>query len=854
MSAFRLCLAGSLACLASFLWGAAPPPHLPIDRWVRELGDDEQDVWSKASDNLWAAGERAVPALRAALKDPDADVRLRATLLLGKIEWGILPDTPAEVVKLVEGYRAAGDDAGRDAAVTGLTRQGRGGLRALRRLLSRESDDGRRRKIAALLETLVRPQARDFIVSGDRDDAARALETAAAAGGDSALDYVAFLLAAGLAEERAAELEKRAENDREAARLSALLRRATGDLTAARRLAEKAGDKAMLEHLLAEDEDFAALYKSPPADLKDAPEALATLAHRAGDAKGFDAAMARLPKDEFGLAMVVQFFNGRPKAGIEACAKTGDLAGTLALLATQGRRREALALKPDEKLDASVLLFEQAALAHRLGDDEKSKQALAKAATAAAAAAERAAKDGKPADGLLAGRVKAGKALGKLDEALDEVGDLLDRLKVKAAPGDVLGELGDRDALVMLWTFLRRNDRELTAAATLKRLRDWFVTGKADRGFDDVMAEAKKFEVAKERAVEWELAQARAYAAVGKNAAAAEVYGRLAKQGKTPADHQRLGDHHFSLKQWADAAAAYDEALRLDATQPVASYLRGVALLRLGKQDEGRALVARARLLPLGDEAARYSLAEALTRHGLEAEALEEQAVLYRTSPFRSIYASNAAAALAEAAGNQKRYAEAARYHRRVMANILLGRGGAFVDVRAYLLVPGRAHHYQALAYLKDGKLTEAAAEAKHLWEYLPEETAVAADLARALDRAGRKADADAIFGEASKRLAKAAQDEPKSGEAHNRLAWLLARGGRDLADAVKAARRATELMPTSAEALDTLAEAHLQSGDKEAALKAIGRALELEPASSYLLGQKKRIEAGDPAAELPGR
>src|SRR5262245_33599219 len=145
MSAMRLLTAAVLLVGSGYLvWGAAPPAKVPIDRWIMELGDDDADVWKKASDNLWAAGDRAIPALRQARKSPDADVVLRATLLLSKLEWGIYTDTPDAVVKEIEGYRE-GDDTAKSAAVTKLTTLGRGGLQALRRLLIRETNDDRKR-------------------------------------------------------------------------------------------------------------------------------------------------------------------------------------------------------------------------------------------------------------------------------------------------------------------------------------------------------------------------------------------------------------------------------------------------------------------------------------------------------------------------------------------------------------------------------------------------------------------------------------------------------------------------------------------------------------------------------------
>src|SRR5262245_4280517 len=99
MSATRLLTATILlALLAGLTTAAAPPPKLHLAKWIEDLGSENDEVWKKANDNLWAAGDRALPALRAAVKDADPDVALRATVLVSRIEWGIYPDTPAAVV------------------------------------------------------------------------------------------------------------------------------------------------------------------------------------------------------------------------------------------------------------------------------------------------------------------------------------------------------------------------------------------------------------------------------------------------------------------------------------------------------------------------------------------------------------------------------------------------------------------------------------------------------------------------------------------------------------------------------------------------------------------------------------
>ena len=85
--------------------GQAPPSQDDIDRAVRQLGDDDFQVREQATRFLWSAGKAAEPALRGALKSGDPEVARRARTLLDRFQWGIYPDTPPEIVALVDRYR-----------------------------------------------------------------------------------------------------------------------------------------------------------------------------------------------------------------------------------------------------------------------------------------------------------------------------------------------------------------------------------------------------------------------------------------------------------------------------------------------------------------------------------------------------------------------------------------------------------------------------------------------------------------------------------------------------------------------------------------------------------------------------
>jgi tetratricopeptide (TPR) repeat protein len=854
MPASRLCLPLLALLLLAPAAPAAGPPRGPIAGWVGDLASNDTARWRRAVERLWQAGRAAEPALRAVMKHRDPDVVLRARLVLGRFDWGIFPDTPPVLVRLIERYRD-GNPAQRKAAAEELFKQGRSGYVVLRRLLAREADAEVRRQVTDSLRRHTRPLLRDLLATGNRAGAMELLEAAVASRSDEAMrDLAALWLLTGQTAARARELERRAaRGDQDAAACAAYLHRAAGDLGEARRLAGRSGDAELLAGILDEQEDYKELARRVPRLIKESPHRLAVLLHHAGDRAGFDAALARIPATDQATRARVLFFTGRPRQAIEAERKAGSLASACQLLALQGRRREALALSAVDQgkgLDRRVwLLLEQAVVCQQVGEKDRAGTLLRQALQAAEKVPSR-------ADTLLGAVLRAGTRMNRRQEVLGDLGGALDRVKMATFPRSVLAALSQRDGLIMelWWELLRRRSNSALPSAILTRLRGWFEEGKADGDFDQLLAEIQsgKNVPAGERQ-RWPAVLARTCIVVGKPKKAEEILRTAAQTGKTGAAYRQLADFYFERKRWSEAATEYERAGKAGPADPLALYLRGVALSRAGRAQEGRALIDRARLLPLADESARYDLARGLGQRGLRDEADVEWLLLARTTRFRSIYATNAASSLAARAVRQKQPLEAARWYRRVYMNLGLA-GGSFLDGTAYLRVPAIAHLHQARWLLAQGKLDAARAEAKLLLEYLPEEPSVVIDLVRALDRAKRKADADQLFEEVFGGHRRSVTDFPKSALCHNRLAWLAARCGRRLDEALKHARTATTLAPEAPGYLDTLAEVHFQRGDKAEAVAAMKKAVKLAPKDLYFAAQLRRMEAGDRNADVPER
>lgn len=83
----------------------------------------------------------------------------------------------------------------------------------------------------------------------------------------------------------------------------------------------------------------------------------------------------------------------------------------------------------------------------------------------------------------------------------------------------------------------------------------------------------------------------------------------------------------------------------------------------------------------------------------------------------------------------------------------------------------------------------------------------------------------------------------PASARAWNNLAWLAAKTGLHLDEALAAATRAVEIDATQAGYLDTLAEVQFARGEVASAAATIERARVLEPDDGYLARQSRRFQ-----------
>jgi Flp pilus assembly protein TadD len=829
--------------LIALALGAAPPEKPPteaeINRLAEALTSNDTATWRKAVDALWRAGKPALPALKKAAKSPDADVQLRARLVLGRFEWGIFPDTPEAVIKAIDRFRN-GDLAQQKAAIDDLLKLGKPGYASLQLALKRETSPALRDYATNLFKTQSRTLARGLIAAGDNDSARDFLRIAAATASDPALrDLAAFWAAAGQTDEEAKALATDIEKgDANAIKLAAYFHRAKGDLAAAHKIivGAKSKDLPLLVGLISEMEDFPTLKGLDLVAAGRRPHAIIALLTLAGDEKGAEAALARVTGTGFHERVLALLCRERPAEAMDLWARTGG-PSACRLLGFSGRRRQALALKGDVWVQA-----EQAYIAHTIGDKDAPKMLQKAIEDAVAARANR--------EGLLAPILRCGSRMGQRDQAFVDIGKALDRIRPTSAPRSLLYELSEdnAEAMVTLYDHLRINRKDLAPSALLAHLRQWFEKGKPDKESEALLSPAiedRKWSPTSR--AQWDEALLQLCIAL-KDEKRAERVLREAVKGKHLFADERLANFLFERKKYREAAELYAKVAQTKPSEPEWLYAQGAALARGGDEKKGQQLIRRARLMVLADEASAYNVARFLGRLGLADEAAAVREAGLRTGPFVDVYVNNMASALIDRAVRAKQWRKAGQLYRRIHLNLT----GAFLDDAAYLRVPGMAHLYEAQALIEEGKLDAALSHAKKAAEFMPKETRPISEMVRALDKAGKKKGSDEFFAPYYARLKKDCEDYPNSSSCHNRVAWLCARARRELPAAVKYATRAVELAPKAAGVLDTLAEAQFQNGDKKAAIVAIKKALDLDPKNAYFAGQLKRFEKGDRDAKLP--
>jgi tetratricopeptide (TPR) repeat protein len=248
----------------------------------------------------------------------------------------------------------------------------------------------------------------------------------------------------------------------------------------------------------------------------------------------------------------------------------------------------------------------------------------------------------------------------------------------------------------------------------------------------------------------------------------------------------------------------------------------------------GRRRAALAHWVPLGSGYQRGRLLEELCNRGRTVAADRERHLAERAAWPGGEQVPNVWGQAARAAVLAGDFPAAVRLYARTLHGVLLNPGTYYIEGEAYLTVPQAMALAEARGLLAAGKPADALVVGRGCLDARPGAVEPAVLLVVAFDKAGRRADADALFRTAFDRWLQVVADFPNSSWARAEAAALAAGCRRELDVAEKLAAEAAALDPAAVWVRKALAEVRFRRGDRAGALE-LANGLAADDRASHL-------------------
>lgn len=660
---------------------ADPPKRTKTpDDLVRELSDPDFRMREAATRELWKLGEKARPALEKTVKEGTPEAVERAEGILAKFEWGIMPDTPKDVLAHIQAFRD-GTTAQRESAVLKLADGGPAGHFALRLLLSKDVPDvpqappgSARRQLFTVVGKAIAVRAPLLLFDGKTEEAENLLEmNLLGPSEDHVRDYVLFMAARGrttVAVDKLMALRKQSPDAVGVALALVYAYRAAGEGEKARTLLrELATGEPVLEdrydNLLVDLGKWAELVDRPARNPNSAEGLKAFRLRQAGKPDEADAILKELMNSDstysrgFSVepAAVGLFVNGRTADGVSRLKATESAPhiasdihtarleyGPALDLIKAGLADDNGTVQDGEdghvrRTLQTLYKLKRARLLAQLGERDSAAQLFA-ALEDVADRSDRGVQTELVRTALRSGfpDIAAG-FLGKMQARWDESGGGITTTVYD--PFESLFD-ADADAARFWWKVVRFTNPKGDPSDHMRAVRD-LMTGKLKpdavagwlKSADEYAAKSEQTDhmtPASSEAVRQALALAAVHRAAGDTKSAVAVLEAFADRG----EHKRtdssrawvfgldetfriwidLGDWLGELGRHAEAAKRLEQGWRLHPNNAVLLYLSGKALVAARNEKEGKRRMELAHTVPLGSPQLRGRFLEELVSRG----------------------------------------------------------------------------------------------------------------------------------------------------------------------------------------------------------------------------------------------
>jgi tetratricopeptide (TPR) repeat protein len=301
-----------------------------------------------------------------------------------------------------------------------------------------------------------------------------------------------------------------------------------------------------------------------------------------------------------------------------------------------------------------------------------------------------------------------------------------------------------------------------------------------------------------------------------------------------------IGNLATAAGDWKVAAEHYAAAYQAKPDDHQLGMLLANALSKSGDQEGGDKQFRATNLALLMPET-RRELASIIREPTLKQEAVRQYEIVLRTALPDSQSATQAAQAIGNIVSTDHPRRSALCWQQMLLH--VLNPSGNFSEPEAYPALSHVIHSTLARAALAEGQRDIVAAERAQCDKLLPADINSVLKLVPHLRSGGVPEIADQVLDRALEVHRQVLDEFPTSATYRNNAAWMAARCQRKLDEALVWAEKAVALAPDEPSYYDTLAEVHFQRGDRDAALAAAQKAVDLSPQNTFFAARLKHFQ-----------
>ena len=841
---------------------------------IQLIDSNDFKVRESATKKLWNLGRKAEPFLRDAIKDGGPELRFRGSKILEEFELGLYPDTPKDIAELINDYRSGGRK--KELAIIKMAELGKTEL--LTKLVRREKDPSIRKMVAQIVSRNISEQVPILILENKIDKAGQLLEVGALEK-NGMRKYASFLVETNQVDSAINKKKIDAENSELDAEILAWMLRAKGEYEESSKIFDRLGDKTRARNTLAAGGDlvsYANSFVDPTRKTIDSLGFAAAAARLSGNNQRFDEIKVQIEeyglamKDELGRCINALIMNGEANSAFDLTRKAKGKELFDMELWRYNFDAAFSSIGIQKERGPYSMWLQEYEKTFKFGNEGEVQDSLFPAGQLASAC-------------FLTGQI------GEAERIMQKVKELLDKQNVsiiqliqweriiglnqlakkhaleainKESPEEVIeGYFQLRAEYSWLgrtcWKFIETEYPDESFEKKLARMESLFdlenrkpnqvdLANECIESFFSFSKEEQNINKKKELVrgardlaslhEKWELA-----------VKATKLWLELIGNETVGYHHMKYGDVLLKAGMPDEAYIQYDKASEGKKSDPLPIYLKGVAMDKSGKVEEGKKLKKTASLMSTGDLTKRHHLAVSMWQNNDDELARIQDAIILRiASPRESVHSEAIRRQYIDRSinsNNLELLSQSLELYmlskmRPVNANSVLSPRRSL----SYLINLGIT---KAKIDIENGKIKEAEKRLEDLQKINPSDSSMLEDIYQLLVDANNKEGADKLF-QTTYLTSKSTVDRfPNHGQHNNNHAWLLSRCAKKLDEALIHADRAVKIDPDNGAFLDTLAEVHFQLGNRSKAIEISTKAVQILDGDNQVKRQLERFKNG---------